>query len=113
MVRTTWRSAYRAKTSLGRRPRAHATPLYQIDRLIDQHDIRPVTEERLAKVARDALERLLKAAEDNDRVGYPAGERNLKAALTAVQHLRYLRYGRSVSNHDAGDEEPARRPRWW
>jgi hypothetical protein len=113
MVRTTWRSVYRARTSIGRGSRIHTTPLYQPDRLIDRQGLRPVTEVRLAQVAHEALQALLTAAEDGDRPGYAVRERELNAALTAVRHLRFLRYGRPTLGYDERDDDPARRPRWW
>ena len=113
MVRTAWRSAYRAKTSIGRGSRIYATPLYQVDRLIESHGLRPVTEVRLANVAHDALQGCLEAAEVDASAVYAARRRDLDTALTAVQHLRFLRHGWAALGYEDDDDEPARRPRWW
>ena len=43
-IRDSWRSVYRAQTSLGRDRHWHCTPLYVPDVLIQRYELRPVTE---------------------------------------------------------------------
>jgi hypothetical protein len=113
MVRECWRSVYRAKTSLGRDRHWHTTPLFQPDRLIEQHELRPVTEVRLAAVLHGAVDALLLAAQGDDTDAYLTRTRDLDAALIAVRHLRFLRHGSAALGFQDLNPEPARRPRWW
>ena len=113
IVRGYWRSVYRAQTSLGRDSHWHCTPLYQPDRLIERFGLHPLTEQRLAAVTHSAVDALLQAAEENDTTSYVRRKRELDAALTAVQHLRFLRHGSSGLAFEDPDAEAPRRPRWW
>jgi hypothetical protein len=113
MVRECWRSVYRAKTSLGRKQGWYQTSLYVPDMLIEQHGLRPLTEERLAAVAHEALDAFLAAAQDHDTAGYVERRKELDAALTAISQLRYLRHGSDVFGFPDYNPEPARRPKWW
>lgn len=113
MTRDCWRSVYRAKTSLGRDTHWHHTPLYDPDRLIEFHELLPVTEVRLAAVAHDAVEALIGAAQGDDNPAYLRRRRELDAAVTAVHHLRYLRHGSGALGFEDPSPEPPRRPRWW
>jgi hypothetical protein len=95
MTREAWRSVYRARSSIGRSRRSDA-PLFQPDRLIREQGLRPSTEERLAAVAKRALDELIgAAAEEPDRAAFLDRERQLKEALIAISHLRYLRFDRA------------------
>jgi hypothetical protein len=113
MTRKCWRSVYRAKTSLGRSAHWDDTPLYDVDRLIEQHGLRPVTEVRLAAVAHDAIDALVAATQEDDTKGYLARRRELDAALTSIHHLRFLRHGSGALGFDDPAPQPPRRPRWW
>lgn len=113
MVRSCWRSVYRAKTSLGRGRGWYQTSLYVPDMLIEQHGLRPLTEERLAALAHEALDAFLVAAQDHSTAGYIDRRRELDAALTAIEQLRYLRHGTGVFGVPDYNPEPARRPKWW
>lgn len=100
MTRSCWRSVDRAKTSLGRNSHWDDTPLYDVDRLIEQHELRPVTEVRLAAVAHEAVDALIEAAHGDDTQAYLARRRELDAALIAVHHLRFLRHGSGALGFD-------------
>jgi hypothetical protein len=113
MTRTSWRSIYRAKTSLGRNNHWNDTPLYDPDRLIECHGLEPVSEVRLASVGRDAVDALVEAAHGDDTGLYLARKRELDAALVAVHHLRFLRQGSGALGFQDPNPEPPRRPRWW
>jgi hypothetical protein len=112
MVRTCWRSVYRARTSLGRDLNWENTPLYEPDLLIERHGIDRVTEVRLGAVAQRALDAFLEAAAEADADAYIARRHELDAALTAVHHLRFLRHGSQALGLKVIPAEPPRRPRW-
>jgi hypothetical protein len=76
-------------------------------------DEEPLTEDRLAAVAHDALAAFISAAQDHDVSGYVGRREELDAALTAINRLRYLRHGSDVFGSPDYNPEPARRPRWW
>lgn len=103
------RGMHRAKTSIGR-SRRHEAPLYQPDRLIELHDLRPRTEERLGALAQRALERVLASAREADTAAYVDRKRELEVALSAIQHLRYLRFGPAELGIKGFDPEVPRRP---
>lgn len=113
MVRDSWRSVYRVKTSLGRGTTWYRSPLYTPDRLIELHGLQPVTEDRLAAVVHAAADRLLSAVSENDTVAYRNRKRELDAALVAVDHLGYLRHGSAFLEINDLNPEPGRRPKWW
>lgn len=104
MTRKSWRSVYRTTTRLGREPRWD-TPLYQPDRLIERHDLQPVTEERLAAVMHAAVDAVVESTALDGVAPYRSRRRELDATLAALEHLHFLRQG------ECG--EPPRRPRWW
>jgi hypothetical protein len=91
MVRETWRSVDRAKTSLGKDTHWYGTPLYMPDLLIEKYGLSPSTEVRLAAVARQAADALVIAAGEANTAAYLDRRREFLAA--AVQHLRFLRHG--------------------
>jgi len=93
MVRDTWRSVDRAKTSVGRDTHWVGTPLYVVDFLIEQHGVSPSLEERLAAVARDASQALVTAAAGVETAAYLDRRRELAATVIIAQHLRFLRHG--------------------
>lgn len=93
MVRETWRSVDRAKTSLGKDTHWYGTPLYVPDLLIEKYGLSPSTEDRLAAVARHAADALVIAAGEANTAAYLDRRREFLAAATAVQHLRFLRHG--------------------
>ena len=93
MVRETWRGVDRAKTSVGRDTHWLRTPLFVPDFLIDKHGLSPGIEERLAAVARDAADALVRAAGEADAAAYLDRRRELAAAAIVAQHLRFLRHG--------------------
>jgi hypothetical protein len=111
MVRETWRSVDRAKTSLGKDTHWDRTPLYVPDLLIEEYGLRPSTEERLAAVAREAADALVTAAGAADTAAYLDRRREFRAAATAVQHLRFLRHGSgALGFRHALNPRPAPRP---
>lgn len=112
MVRETWRSVDRAKTSIGKDKHWDGTPLYVPDMLIEDEGLSPSTEERLAAVARDATDALVGAAGEPDPAAYLDRRRDVLAAMTGVQHLRVLRFGSSgLGFRDELNPLPARRPK--
>jgi hypothetical protein len=112
MTRDGWRSAYRSRTSIGRAKRWHS-PLYWPDYLIEKHGLVPRTEERLIGVATLALE-ALGGALNADATTYVSRRRQLDAAITSLEHLRYLRTGtdESIGRRDLNPRHPQRPRRW-
>jgi hypothetical protein len=91
MVRDTWRSVYKTKTSVGRNRGGRAKPLYYARLLIEKHGLRPSLESRVAAVARAAADALVEAASASDAAAYSQREKELHAAVTAIRHLRHRR----------------------
>ncbi len=110
MTRECWRAVYRARTSIGR-TRRHEAPLYQPDRLIETYGLKPSTEERLETVALEAIRNLHKAAAEPAVAPYLQQKRDLEDALTAIDHLRYLRLGPQSLGIRGLESETPRRPK--
>jgi hypothetical protein len=81
--------------------------------LIEQHRLRPLTEDRLAAVAHEALSAFLSAAQKHETAAYVERRRHLDAALTAINQVRYVRHGSDAFGFRDYNPEPARRPRCW
>lgn len=109
MTTECWRSVYRARSSIGRSSMWDA-PLYQPDRLIAEHGLTPSTDERVAAVARRAVENLCEAAGGPFSDDYVSAQERLADSLAGVRHLRYLRFGPQSLGIKAFDSEPPRRP---
>lgn len=109
MTKECWRNVYRARTSIGR-SRIWDVPLYQPDRLIEEYDLEPSTEERLAAVARRALRNLYEAARIASSDDYIHAKRGVADALAGLEHLRFLRFGPQSLGIEGLDPEPPRRP---
>lgn len=110
MTVESWRSVYRVKTSIGRTYREDA-PLYHPDRLIEVHRLTPSTEERLERVLIGAVRKMCEAASQEGTDHYLQAKRELDDAITAIEHLRYLRFGpQSLGIRGFGPETPRRPP---
>jgi hypothetical protein len=109
MTRECWRAVYRVRTSIGR-THLHEAPLYQPDRLIENYQLEPSTEERLEAVALEAVRNLSRAAAESAVPPYLQQKRDLEDALTAIHHLRYLRLGPQSLGVRGLESETPRRP---
>jgi hypothetical protein len=95
MVRDCWSSVWRARTSRGRARHSRSDPLAVPDMLIRQHLLTPSTEDRLAAVARDAMDALIASASLPESRVYQRRKAELSAALESVDQLRKLRARRA------------------
>lgn len=108
MVWEAWQGVYRKPFRLLRGARWEPGTLYQVDVIIERHGLKPVTEDRLAVAAEDALRSTLQAARAGTPDEYSSARRALAVALERVDELRALRLGAQGEG-----DRPPRRPPWW
>jgi hypothetical protein len=90
MMIETWRGVYRAKTSRGRSD-WHDRALYVPDYIVQDRGLRPTTETRLRRVLLEAVDALVRAADEGDPRAYALRKRDIEAALASVDELLSLR----------------------